>query len=440
MDPQTAQRAAVDRAGQLNAGAATIVEAKWTEDGRPQFDAGDFKELEARQRGPDVLTEQEMGMVAEAKDAGNEQFKAGSINDALALYNKALEVFADRRGGPTQRVEKSKLCANRAECLLRLKKWEAAMKSATIAIQLDATNAKARFRRAKALEALGGENNLKAALDDLDALQQIDPTANLGKAESTLQAKVHQHLVELREVRRRDAGGLRKAFADGAVGLSTEADDVAAATGTLDLTDVTPSAPPPEACKWCAQLEEAGLTETARYAWLVDVYRTHVDDSASRGEAHTHGLRALHSSPGSIVLDFLIFCQLTVARGVVSPAHWPWWTWDALLDEAGKMISKMFNPEVCHAELRYGPTFGQGGCLRAVGGRVYDERKDGAISYDLVKQQMTAVCWQDGGVDDDGRHRHMFTFDRAPEAFGPVGGALPWKMMLRRVSQSPPFG
>ena len=49
MDPQTAQRAAVDRAGQLNAGAATIVEAKWTEDGRPQFDAGDFKELEARQ-------------------------------------------------------------------------------------------------------------------------------------------------------------------------------------------------------------------------------------------------------------------------------------------------------------------------------------------------------------------------------------------------------
>ena len=31
-----------------NAGAATIVEAKWTADGRPEFEAKDFKELEAR--------------------------------------------------------------------------------------------------------------------------------------------------------------------------------------------------------------------------------------------------------------------------------------------------------------------------------------------------------------------------------------------------------
>ena len=134
----------------VNAGAATIVEAKWTEDGRPEFYAGDFKELEARSRGPDVLTAQEEAMAEDAKADGNVHFKAGRITDALQAYHRALEVFSDRCGGPEQRVLKSVLCANRAECLLRLEKWEAAIKSCALALTLDPTNAKARFRRARA--------------------------------------------------------------------------------------------------------------------------------------------------------------------------------------------------------------------------------------------------------------------------------------------------
>ena len=44
-----------------------IVEAKYTADGRPEFDAADFKEMEAVSRGPDVLTAQEetLGSVGE---------------------------------------------------------------------------------------------------------------------------------------------------------------------------------------------------------------------------------------------------------------------------------------------------------------------------------------------------------------------------------------
>ena len=57
-------------------------------------------------------------MVVEAKEQGNEHFKAGRVEEALGSYHRALTVFSDRRGGPEQRLEKSKLMANRAECQL----------------------------------------------------------------------------------------------------------------------------------------------------------------------------------------------------------------------------------------------------------------------------------------------------------------------------------
>ena len=95
---------------------AMIVEAKYDHNGNPEFDAADFKEMEARARGPDVLTPQEEAMVVEAKEQGNEHFKAGRVEEALGSYHRALTVFSDRKAGPEQRLEKSKLMANRAEC------------------------------------------------------------------------------------------------------------------------------------------------------------------------------------------------------------------------------------------------------------------------------------------------------------------------------------
>ena len=68
----------------MNIGAASIVEAKYTDDGRPEFDAADFKELEARSRGPDVLCPTEAGLVFERKAEGNGHFRNGRIEDALS--------------------------------------------------------------------------------------------------------------------------------------------------------------------------------------------------------------------------------------------------------------------------------------------------------------------------------------------------------------------
>ena len=148
-----------------------VVEAKYTDDGRPEFEAADLKELQACARGPEILTPQEEDMVQQRREAGNAAFRAGRIEEALRGYNQSLEIFADRHGGPEQRQLKSKLYANRAECLLRLSSWEAAEKAARLALELDATNAKARYRLARALEQLGGEAHLHEALAQIDQLR-----------------------------------------------------------------------------------------------------------------------------------------------------------------------------------------------------------------------------------------------------------------------------
>jgi hypothetical protein len=284
---------------------ATIVEAKWAADGKtPEFEAADFKELEARARGPDVLTDAEMGFVAEHKEKGNTHFRAGSVEEALGEYNRALEIFADRDGGPKQRGDKSKLLANRAECLLRLRKWDAAERSAAKALAIDEENAKARFRRARANAELGSERNLAEALADL-AVLRVAGDGTFGKAEAQLQAKVLRLTDELKAVRRKDAGGLRKAFAAGKslfaglTGAATDDDDAAAAAyeiasgGKIPMTESAGKGLFGDSAAWLSRLGDECDART-RCAWLIDVYRTRVDDDghADDSDAVSHGLLA----------------------------------------------------------------------------------------------------------------------------------------------------
>ena len=88
---------------------------------------------------------------------------------------------------------------------------------------------------------------------------------------------------------------------------------------------------------------------------------------------------------------------------------------------------------------------GAGEPFRETGRHVYDGgaggHADGAGGAAAgVRQELEAACWRDGGVDDEGRVRHMLTFDRAPEAFTPIGGALAWKGLLAHLGRTPPFG
>ena len=441
-----------------------IVEAKYDHNGNPEFDAADFKEMEARARGPDVLTPQEEAMVVEAKEQGNEHFKAGRVEEALGSYHRALTVFSDRKGGPEQRLEKSKLMANRAECQLRLELWEAAEKSAANALALDAANAKARFRRARALTELGGEPNLKASLDELEELKRASTNGALGRAETLLQRRVVKERADLKKAHQRASDGLKKAFASGNAGLiskeevedkirngsKSEIEERIAALSDRDASTFT--ADPKDPSGWCDQLfdlkKSGPVLAQTRYAWLVDVYRTRVDDDGPEkcGKSFVHGLMDDSCSAASVVLDFLVFCKLAVTNGVIASAEqWTWWRWAAFLEEASLMLGKAFEPKKCNAELRYGAKMGDGERLREVGRLVYDDANaDPALgasaSYTKARAELHAACWQEGGVDKKGRKQHLFTFDRHPAAFIRVGGSFLWQAFLTKVGEQEPWG
>ena len=148
-------------------------------------------------------------------------------------------------------------------------------------------------RRARALAALGGEDRLQAALDDLEALRLANPSGVLGKAEAQLQRKVFQERAEGKEVRRRDAGGLRKAFSSGSAGLSDETDQPAEEALVQHDAPAAVCASPEQWREWSESL--ATLDVPTRYAWIIDCYRTRVDD-----DAMLEALRRFHAARGYV--------------------------------------------------------------------------------------------------------------------------------------------
>ena len=103
------------------------------------------------------------------KRKGNEQFVKSKFGEAIGHYTNALDLVADIKGfDPKQR---SILYANRAECLIRLKRYNEALSSCDDALKYDASNIKARFRRAKANERL---NKPRESLKDLQFVIKRD--------------------------------------------------------------------------------------------------------------------------------------------------------------------------------------------------------------------------------------------------------------------------
>lgn len=431
---------------------ATIAKAKYRADGAPEFDAADFKELEARARGPPILTEQESALVAEARALGNDKFKLGDVRGACAEYGRAIQVFADRPGGTReQRGEKSKLYANRAECLLRLESWHLAEEAAAMAVALDEGNIKARYRRARALEALGSEQHLDDAVVELGRIEAS------GKAEQHLLRRIHAARSELRGVRRRDADGLRRAFASGGLGLTAPADDVPAAPPAStskqgELPTALHSAGMP---RWLQLLSGRGA-ETRRL-YLIDIYRTAVDDDfKATGTARgAHGIHAAGYSPVSLLMDFFIFCKLSRARGVLPQGCE--WAWEPFLALAAPRLLRSFSPEVSQPANLYGDEAGTAHALRALVRTVYDDDDGssggrvgvgaGRPSTDLWLEWMQSVGYRDeSGQDEDetddaptasGRprpRRHLLTFDRDPAVFANVGGVDAWRLFLNQLN------
>ena len=224
------------------------------------------------------------------------------------------------------------------------------------------------------------------------------------------------------------------------------------------------------ATQWQELLRERPPAD--RYHWLVDSYRTHVDEefrgAARRAQlaeaARASGLPVPFSPAGaaanvtngprasrlSRLSDFLLFCKLCVRCGVVGEREGcPPFDWAALLLAAGGMLHRGFHPEQCGAQHRYGEK-AAGDAMRALNAIVYAEKPSGsgakaaaqkaqqtqtqpqeASATSPVEELRTAIghaCWGEDQEDEEGCLVHRFSFEKgeADGIFEDVGGVQLW--------------
>lgn len=237
----------------------------------------------------------------DAKARGNASFTDGSLAEALDLYREALQCLQACPEHSSKEVleEVGKVHSNMAECHLRQERWPDAIASASAALEADASNVKAFFRRAKAHEALG---QASAAIEDLQSFLRAHPGHQQAKAMFV----------------RLSSGG--------------------------DIEKPPPSSRP-------APLWTTAVSPVLQREWLVDCYRLRVDDTYVFG-GDTRGMYSEECGGGSgngiTSADFLLFCKLAVQHGVV-PDNWDW---AAFLTTAKGLLRYAF--EKSDAQEKYG--------------------------------------------------------------------------------------
>ncbi|KAK4887620.1 hypothetical protein RN001_003891 [Aquatica leii] len=125
------------------------------------------------------------------KNEGNVQFKKGKFDEAISLYNKAIEICPEE-----QRFDLATYYQNRAAAYEQLKKWSSVISDCTKALEFNEKYEKALFRRAKAYEAIKDWEN---CLDDITAvclLQNFQNQNALLLADRVLKELGKQHAVE----------------------------------------------------------------------------------------------------------------------------------------------------------------------------------------------------------------------------------------------------
>ncbi|KAK9970971.1 hypothetical protein ABG768_026872 [Culter alburnus] len=99
------------------------------------------------------------------KDEGNKHFQAGEIDKAIECYTKAIKACKDKKALAV-------IYRNRSACFLKKENYNNAASDATKAIDVDAADIKALYRRCQALEKLG---KLDMAFKDVQRCATIEP-------------------------------------------------------------------------------------------------------------------------------------------------------------------------------------------------------------------------------------------------------------------------
>uniref|UniRef100_A0AAY5KAF1 Protein unc-45 homolog B n=1 Tax=Esox lucius TaxID=8010 RepID=A0AAY5KAF1_ESOLU len=107
----------------------------------------------------------EMADPIQFKDEGNKYFQAGDMDKAIEFYTKAIKSCKDKK-------VLAIIYRNRSACFLKKESYANAASDATKAIDVDAADVKALFRRCQALEKLG---KLDMAFKDVQRCSTIEP-------------------------------------------------------------------------------------------------------------------------------------------------------------------------------------------------------------------------------------------------------------------------
>ncbi|XP_073322522.1 protein unc-45 homolog B [Pagrus major] len=106
-----------------------------------------------------------MGDPIQLKDEGNKHFQAGDIDKAIECYTSAIKVCKDKK-------VLAVIYRNRSACYLKKENYANAASDASKAIDVDAADIKALYRRCQALEKLG---KLDMAFKDVQRCATLEP-------------------------------------------------------------------------------------------------------------------------------------------------------------------------------------------------------------------------------------------------------------------------
>lgn len=125
------------------------------------------------------------------KNEGNLLFKKGKYDEAINMYNKAIESCPE-----ACKTDLATFYQNRAACYEQLKKWSSVIGDCTKALELNKIYEKALYRRARAEEVIKDWEN---CLDDITAvclLQNFQNQNALLMADRVLKELGRQHAAE----------------------------------------------------------------------------------------------------------------------------------------------------------------------------------------------------------------------------------------------------